>query len=249
MIVSENFARESWGSASAAVGKRLRQFTNTPWQEVIGVVEDVRVAWRRSKKRLPSSIGRRCCNDPYTPKPTIDAPRFVTFAIRSTRAGTAKLPQQVQQAVWSVNASLPLAVGEHHAGDLRASRWRAPHSRWSCWRLPAQWRLRFGLIGIYGVISYAVSQRTREIGIRLALGAQKGALRWMFVRSALVLTGVGIVIGLGAAAALVQTHEDAALRHQPTRSPDFPRGAAHAGHRGCACKLSAGSPRCRSRSS
>ncbi len=62
--------------------------------------------------------------------------------------------------------------------------------------------LTLGLIGIYGVISYAVSQRTREIGIRMALGAQKGELRLMFVRSALALTGIGIAIGLGAAFAV-----------------------------------------------
>jgi ABC-type antimicrobial peptide transport system permease subunit len=64
--------------------------------------------------------------------------------------------------------------------------------------------LLLGIIGIYGVISYGVSQRTREIGIRLALGAQKGELKWMFVRSALVLTGVGVAIGAGTAAALTQ---------------------------------------------
>ena len=61
-----------------------------------------------------------------------------------------------------------------------------------------------GIVGIYGVISYAVSQRTREIGIRLALGAQRNELRWMFVRSALVLTGTGVAIGIGAAAGLMQ---------------------------------------------
>jgi ABC-type antimicrobial peptide transport system permease subunit len=64
--------------------------------------------------------------------------------------------------------------------------------------------LVLSLIGIYGVISYAVSQRTREIGIRLALGSQKGELRWMFVRSALTMTTVGILIGFAAAAALSQ---------------------------------------------
>ena len=65
--------------------------------------------------------------------------------------------------------------------------------------------LTLGIIGIYGVISYAVSQRTREIGIRLALGAQKNELKWMFVRSALVLTATGVAAGLVAAAAVTQT--------------------------------------------
>ena len=64
--------------------------------------------------------------------------------------------------------------------------------------------LVLGIIGIYGVISYAVSQRTREIGIRLALGAEKGRLKWMFVRSALGLTGIGMAIGLAAAAGLMR---------------------------------------------
>jgi ABC-type antimicrobial peptide transport system permease subunit len=64
--------------------------------------------------------------------------------------------------------------------------------------------LLLGVIGIYGVISYGVSQRTREIGIRLALGAQKGELRWMFVRSALLLTAAGVAIGMGTSAMLMQ---------------------------------------------
>src|SRR6185437_3105863 len=64
--------------------------------------------------------------------------------------------------------------------------------------------LALSLVGIYGVISYGVSQRTREIGIRLALGARKRGLRWMFVRSALLLAGVGVVVGMGVAAAVAQ---------------------------------------------
>jgi ABC-type antimicrobial peptide transport system permease subunit len=65
--------------------------------------------------------------------------------------------------------------------------------------------LLLGIIGIYGVISYAVAQRKREIGIRLALGARKSELKWMFVRSALVLTAAGVAIGVVAAAILTQS--------------------------------------------
>ena len=202
VIVSENFARESWGSASAAIGKRVRQFSSMPWQEVIGVVEDVRV--HGVDEKAPAIIYWPAMHqDPYTAKPTIDAPRFVTFAIRSERAGTESFLSQVQQAVWSVNSNLPLAsvstMQEIYSQSLARTSFTLVMLA-----IAGTMALALSLIGIYGVISYAVSQRTREIGIRLALGAQKGMLRWMFVRSALVLTGVGVVIGLGAAAALMQ---------------------------------------------
>jgi predicted permease len=202
VIVSENFARESWGSASAAIGKRLRQFSNSPWQEVIGVVEDVRL--HGVDEKAPAIVyWPAMINDPYTAKPTIDAPRFVTFAIHSNRAGTESFLKQVQQAVWSVNSSLPIAsvstMQEIYSQSLARTSFTLVMLA-----IAGAMALALSLIGIYGVISYAVSQRTREIGIRLALGAQKGELRWLFVRSALMLTGVGVVIGLGAAAALMR---------------------------------------------
>jgi ABC-type antimicrobial peptide transport system permease subunit len=64
--------------------------------------------------------------------------------------------------------------------------------------------MMLGLIGIYGVISYTVSQRKREIGIRVALGAEPGALRWLFVRYGLALAGAGAAAGLAAAAGLTR---------------------------------------------
>ena len=64
--------------------------------------------------------------------------------------------------------------------------------------------LILGIVGIYGVIAYAVTQRTREIGIRMALGAQPAGLKQMFVRHGLLLAGIGAVLGLAAAAGLTR---------------------------------------------
>lgn len=219
VIVSENLARESWGSSSAAVGKRLRQFSNSPWQEVIGVVEDVRV--HGVDEKAPAMVyWPAMLNDPYTPKPAIQAPRFVTFAIRSDRAGTESFLKQAQQAVWSVNASLPLASVNTMQEIYSKSLARTSFTLITLATAGAM-ALALSLIGIYGVVSYAVSQRTREMGIRLALGAQKSVLLWMFVRSAMVLTGVGVVIGLGAAAALMRLMKTLLFGISPLDPPTF----------------------------
>jgi predicted permease len=202
VMVSENFARESWGSASAAVGKRVRQFSSMPWQEVIGVVQDVR-QHGVDQDAPPTVYWAAMLNDPYTRQPTIDAPRAVTFAIRSSRAGNEGFLSEVQQAVWSVNSNLPLASVQTMQDIYGQSLARTSFTLVML-AIAGSMALVLGVIGIYGVISYAVSQRTREIGVRLALGAQKSELKWMFVRSALLLTASGIVIGLATAAALMQ---------------------------------------------
>lgn len=202
VIVSENFARESWGSASAAIGKRVRQFSNTPLEEVIGVVEDVR--HKGVDEKAPATIyWPAMLNDPYTQTPSIAAQWSVTFAIRSSRAGNESFLSQVQQAVWSVNASLPVAATRTMKDIYGHSMARASFTL-TMLAIAGTMALALSIIGIYGVISYAVSQRTREIGIRLALGARKNELSWMFVRSALAMTGAGVVIGLCVAAALTQ---------------------------------------------
>jgi len=81
--------------------------------------------------------------------------------------------------------------------------------------------LLLGIVGIYGVISYAVSQRRREIGIRLALGAQQNELKGMFVRDGLLLTGIGVVIGLGASAALMRLMKAILFGTSPIDLPTY----------------------------
>lgn len=197
-ILSENLARECCGSAQAALGKYFSESGGAPWHEVIGVVEDVHM----------DGIGDPAPAVAYWPiladlPGDFDITRGVTFAVRTTRAGTPAFIGEVQRAVWSVNGSLPVADLRTMEDISKESMARTSFTLVML-TIAGSMALALGLLGIYGVISYAVSQRTREIGIRLALGAQTASLRWMFVRSALALTGAGIAIGLVAAALLVQ---------------------------------------------
>jgi predicted permease len=199
-IISENLARELWGSPSAAVGKRLDAY-GTAWHEVVGIVQDVRE--NGVQEKAPPIVYWPSMTDGIYGPHSFDAERSVTFVIRSVRAGTQGFLGEIQQAVWSVNSSLPLAsmrtMQEIYSQSLARTSFTLVMLG-----IAGAMALVLGIIGIYGVISYAVSQRTREIGIRLALGAEKSRLGWMFVRSALVLTGIGMAIGLTAAAGLTR---------------------------------------------
>ncbi|HEX4595234.1 MAG TPA: ABC transporter permease [Bryobacteraceae bacterium] len=198
-MVSENLARELWGTPSDALGKRFREFQGMAWQEVIGVVQDVR----------ENGVNERAPEIVYWPSMManlygpggLDTIRTVTFVIRSRRAGTEGFLNQVRQAVWSVNASLPLASVRTMQDVYSRSLGRTSFTLVML-GIAGAMALLLGLIGIYGVVSYAVSQRRREIGIRLALGAQPEELRRMFVRHGLELAVAGVAIGLAAAVAL-----------------------------------------------
>jgi predicted permease len=202
VMISENLAREFWGTPSVAVGKRLRWYQFSPWQEVIGVVQDVRQNGIQEKAPeivyWPAMMG-----NPFAPNGAPFVTRAATFVIRSDRAGTEAFLTQVRQAVWSVNASLPLAsvrtMREVYEESLATTSFTLVMLG-----IAGAMAMMLGLIGIYGVISYAVSQRTREIGIRVALGAEPGALRRLFVRYGLALAGTGVAIGSVAAAGLTR---------------------------------------------
>lgn len=201
-IVSAGFAREEWGSPAAAVGQHLRQTDHMPWQEVIGVAQDVYT--NGIDQPAPATVyWGALVLDPFTPKPTNEVVRTISIAIHSNNAGTDAFLREVQQAVWSVNANLPVALPRTMQEIYDASMARTSFTLVML-AIAGSMALLLGIVGIYGVIAYAVAQRRREIGIRLALGAQRRELRWMFVRSALLLTGIGVALGLVAAAGLTQ---------------------------------------------
>jgi predicted permease len=197
VMISENLAREMWGTPSAAVGKHLREFSSMPWHEVIGVVQDVHE--RGVQQRAPETVyWPPLVQNRFTP-----AVRTVTFAIRSERSGSEAFLNEARQAVWSVNPNLPVAsvrtMQEVYGKSLARTSFTLVMLG-----IAGAMALTLGIIGIYGVISYTVSQRQREIGIRLALGAQGGDVLQMVLRQGARLALLGVGIGVCAAFALTQ---------------------------------------------
>src|SRR5215469_6965489 len=197
VMVSENLARELWGTPSAAVGKHLREFSNMPWHEVIGVIEDVR------EKGLQETPPEIVYWPPLVQNRFAPAVRTATFVIRTNRVGTESFLNEIRAAVWSVNSELPLASVRTMQEVFDKSVARTSFTLVML-GIAAAMALALGIIGIYGVMSYTVSQRKREIGIRLALGAQVGDVLQMVLRQGTRLTLLGVAIGIGAALVLTR---------------------------------------------
>jgi predicted permease len=195
-IVSESLARDLWGNPQAALGKRIRETQKSAWREVVGVVADVH----------HDGLDRKAPATAYWPilMKGFEADgvcRSLSFVVRTSRAGTEGLLKEIREAVWSVNANLPLASVQTLETVYERSMARTSFTMVML-ALAGGMALLLGVVGIYGVISYTVSHRTREIGIRMALGARREELTRMFVRQGLVLASIGAACGLVAALGL-----------------------------------------------
>ncbi len=193
-LVSERLAREEWGTPAAALRQRVRASPADPWREIVGVVADLRDDGMSQPP--PPIVYFPALMDHFWGTPTVSF-GAATFVIRSTRAGNESFIREVQQAVWDVNPSLPVAqirtLGEVYSVSLAR-----PSFTLTMLLLAGAMGLLLGFVGIYGVVACDVSQRTREIGIRLALGARAGELKRMFVQHGLALAAIGIVAGTAA---------------------------------------------------
>ncbi len=191
-IVSENFAREYWHSAANALGKQIRASNTDDWHEIVGVVGDVHDDG--VSKAAPTSVYWPIMMDRFEGQKEV-VRRDMGLAIRSPRAGSEAFLRDVQQAVWSINPNLPLS-DVHTEGYFYNQSMARTSFTLVMLSVAGGMALLLGIVGIYGVVSYAVSQRTREIGIRMALGAQPQTVTSLFVRNGLVLTSIGIACGL-----------------------------------------------------
>ncbi len=193
-IVSENMARELWGNPAAAIGKRIRLNPKDSWREVIGVVADLHddgvdhkapavVYWPLLQKNTDGKD---------------DVNRGLSYLVRTPRAGSEALLRDLQTAVTGVNASLPIADVKTLQSIYDKSLARSSVTLMLL-AIAGGMALLLGIVGIYGVISYSVSQRTREIGIRVALGGSFDKVTRLFVRQGVGMCGAGLIGGFAGA--------------------------------------------------
>jgi putative ABC transport system permease protein len=195
VLVTENLARELWRDPVAALGKQVRERPGSGWREVVGVVNDEREDGVNQKAPamvlFPSMMANFSGEETWVQ-------RSVTIAIRSRRTGSSGFVGDVSRAVWSVNPNLPLASVRTLEDVYRKSLARTSFTLVML-AIAGGMALLLGVIGIYGVMSYSVAQRTREIGIRMALGSSQYDVTRLFVGHGLRLAAVGVLCGLAAA--------------------------------------------------
>jgi ABC-type antimicrobial peptide transport system permease subunit len=127
----------------------------------------------------------------------------VSVTVRSPRTGSTSFVSEVRGTIREANAGVPIA-SIRTLKQLKDRSMARTSFTLVMLGLASFMALLLGVVGIYGVISYSVSQRTREIGIRTALGATSGEVRGMFLRHAMILAGIGVVLGLGVSTALTR---------------------------------------------
>jgi predicted permease len=187
IVISEPLAREYWQEPSSAIGKRVRAMQRgAPWREIVGVVGDE----RDDGLNHPATaiVYWPILNESYRW-------RTMAYAVRSARVGLPGFLGELEQAVWSVDRNLPLANAQT-LEEIQARSMAQTSFALVMLGIAASVALLIGVVGIYGVIAYLATQRTREIGVRMALGAQMSDVRRMFLRHGFSLAAAGIALGI-----------------------------------------------------
>jgi putative ABC transport system permease protein len=196
VMVSENFAREYWKDPSACIGRRIRNSPQDPWRTIVGVAGDERDDG--AAKPAPAIIYWPLMIKSFWSDP-VHVHRAVAYAIRTELATSPTLLKEIEHAVWSVNGSVPVA-NVRTLLQIQAESMAQTSFALVMLAIAAAVALLLGIVGIYGVIAYIATQRTREIGIRIALGAAQRDVSGLFVKHGLLLAAAGIGIGMIVAA-------------------------------------------------
>jgi predicted lysophospholipase L1 biosynthesis ABC-type transport system permease subunit len=173
---------------------------NDKWREIVGVAGDA----------YDDGVDQKATAIVYWPMTVTDfwaeigfVQRNMGYVVRGSRTGDPGLLAEVRKAVWSINPDAPIANVQTLEEILDDSMSRTSFTLVML-VIASAVALLIGSVGLYGVISYGVTQRTREIGVRMALGARASEVSGMFLRHAAFLSAIGIVVGLAAALGLTR---------------------------------------------
>ncbi|MGA9770145.1 MAG: ABC transporter permease [Blastocatellia bacterium] len=195
IIINEAMARRHWAGEDP-IGKRIMvSMGDTSPREIVAIVKDVKQGDWAAEPRP----------EMYLPYLQATSPRYLTLVIR-TSAEPMKLAATVQGEVWAIDKNLPVSDIMSMEDAISAA---IAQQRFNMLLLGifAAVALVLAVVGIYGVMSYSVTQRTHEIGIRMALGASAGDVLRMIVGQGMALVAIGIGVGLVGAFALTRLME------------------------------------------
>lgn len=194
-IINETLAAEYWDDPVAAIGERIHQAPGQPWRTIVGVVG----------AEHDEGVDQPVTAIAYWPalqddfwEPGTRSSRSMRFVLRSDRVGAPGLLEEAQATVWARNANLPVSGVRTMQEVLDRSMARTSFTL-TMLGIAAGAAMLLGGVGIYGVTSYIVAQRTREIGIRVALGAQHNDINRMVLQFGVRLAVVGVLAGLAGA--------------------------------------------------
>lgn len=197
VVVSRAIAERFWHDPTGvkALGQRIRTSSQVPWSTIIGVVESV-----RDSSLTAAGVGELYLPLTIPPADRPDAasvvPRVMTVVIRSSGDPSALAPA-VRRAIAELRRGIPIYDVQPMTEVL--DRWMAQTSFvLGALTAAAAITLLLGAVGLYGVIAYSVSMRTRELGVRMALGAAPQTIRDMILREGMALAAVGVAIGVAA---------------------------------------------------
>jgi putative ABC transport system permease protein len=188
VIVNQAFSRKYYPGMNV-LGRRIRRTGANPWRKIVGVVADAH--FHGQDKNVDPAA--------FLPAAQVDSyPLAISdFAVKSALPLDSLLPA-IRRAVWSLDPNQPLTrirtLSESVSESQSTRRFQMTLLMLFGWLA-----LALAVVGIYGVVAYSVGERTSEIGIRMALGAQRGSILGMVVRQAMMLAASGVAVGLAVA--------------------------------------------------
>src|SRR5262249_24000276 len=221
VLVSKSLAHFLWPGADP-LGKRVKPSWLPDWRTVVGVVDDV-VTYKTLPSGQDAQWASSVIGNIYFPatEGVILPPMHATIAVRvSNEVNSRTLERRLSALTAGFSPGIPVSKVQT-MDQIVADSVSTPRATMWLFLAFAGLALLLGAVGIYGVISYSVAQRTREIGIRIAMGADRWDVLKMVLRQGSILTLAGVVLGVGSALLLTRLMASLLYGVQPTDPQTF----------------------------